>query len=137
MIRGAVDLAPVEVNRPGRNAMPYSHIELLFAHPVRGPIAIGSGQAARIWPMRAGGRKQGMTLENRSASFVAEDARLCGFLPGNQWSRAFPLAAPVSEAGAPGRPLVQRDRSAYGTGEDRLFGRCHLVAGIAGPRSSS
>lgn len=44
LIRGAVDLSPVEMNRPGRNAMPYSHIELLFAHPVRGPIAIGSGR---------------------------------------------------------------------------------------------
>ena len=44
LVRGAADLAPIEVNRPGRVGMPYSHIELVFAEPVHGPIAIGSGR---------------------------------------------------------------------------------------------
>ncbi|MDE0342499.1 MAG: type I-U CRISPR-associated protein Csb2 [Deltaproteobacteria bacterium] len=41
---GAVDLAPVEVNRPGRTGLPYSHIALWFAEPVRGPVVIGAGR---------------------------------------------------------------------------------------------
>ncbi len=41
---GALDLAPVEVNRPGRPALPYSHVELLFDRPVTGPVVIGSGR---------------------------------------------------------------------------------------------
>ena len=41
---GAVDLAPVEVNRLGRPALPYSHVELRFAEPVRGPVVIGAGR---------------------------------------------------------------------------------------------
>ena len=41
---GALDLAPVEVNRPGRPALPYSHVELLFDRPVAGPVVIGSGR---------------------------------------------------------------------------------------------
>ena len=44
LVAGAVDLAPVEVNRPGRPALPYSHIELLFEEPVEGPVVIGSGR---------------------------------------------------------------------------------------------
>lgn len=44
LIRGAVDLAPVEVNRPGRPRLPYSHVELLFKEPVRGPVVIGAGR---------------------------------------------------------------------------------------------
>ncbi len=44
LIRGAVDLAPVEVNRPGRPGLPYSHIELWFAQPVPGPVVIGAGR---------------------------------------------------------------------------------------------
>ena len=44
LIRGAVDLAPVEVNRPNRPALPYSHIELWFAEEVAGPVVIGSGR---------------------------------------------------------------------------------------------
>ena len=43
-VPGAVDLAPVEVNRPGKPALPYSHIEVRFAEPVPGPVAIGSGR---------------------------------------------------------------------------------------------
>lgn len=45
--RGAVDLAPVEVNRPdrpGRPGLPYSHVEIRFDHPVRGPVVIGAGR---------------------------------------------------------------------------------------------
>lgn len=41
---GALDLAPVEVNRPGRPGLPYSHVELHFDEPVSGPVAIGSGR---------------------------------------------------------------------------------------------
>ena len=44
LLPGAVDLAPVEVNRPGRQGLPYSHVELRFAHPVRGPVVIGAGR---------------------------------------------------------------------------------------------
>ena len=44
LVPGAVDLAPVEVNRPGRPGLPYSHVELRFSEPVRGPVAIGSGR---------------------------------------------------------------------------------------------
>ena len=41
---GALDLAPVEVNRPGRPRLPYSHVELLFERAVPGPVVIGSGR---------------------------------------------------------------------------------------------
>lgn len=44
---GAVDLAPVEVNRPdrpGRPGLPYSHVEIRFDLPVRGPVVIGAGR---------------------------------------------------------------------------------------------
>ena len=41
---GAIDLAPVEVNRRGRPALPYSHVELRFAEAVPGPVVIGSGR---------------------------------------------------------------------------------------------
>ena len=44
LVAGAVDLAPVEVNRPGRPARPYSHVELRFAEAVPGPVVIGSGR---------------------------------------------------------------------------------------------
>ncbi len=44
LVHGALDLAPVEVNRPGRIGMPYSHVELVFSEPVTGPFAIGSGR---------------------------------------------------------------------------------------------
>ncbi len=44
LVRGAVDLAPVEVNRPGRPRLPYSHVELWFKEPIRGPVVIGSGR---------------------------------------------------------------------------------------------
>ena len=44
LVPGAVDLAPEEVNRPGRPGLPYSHVELRFAEPVRGPVVIGSGR---------------------------------------------------------------------------------------------
>lgn len=43
-VPGALDLAPVEVNRPGRPGLPYSHVELWFAEPVAGPVIIGSGR---------------------------------------------------------------------------------------------
>ena len=44
LVRGGVDLAPVEVNRPGKPGPPYSHVELWFGEPVRGPVVIGSGR---------------------------------------------------------------------------------------------
>ncbi len=44
LVSGALDLAPVEVNRPGRPGLPYSHVELFFAEPVAGPVVIGSGR---------------------------------------------------------------------------------------------
>ena len=44
LVPGALDLAPVEVNRPGRPARPYSHVELRFAQAVPGPVVIGSGR---------------------------------------------------------------------------------------------
>lgn len=44
LVRGAVDLAPVEVHRRGRPRLPYCHLALRFADPVRGPVVIGSGR---------------------------------------------------------------------------------------------
>ena len=44
LVRGAVDLAPVEVNRPGRPGLPYSHVKLWFEEPVAGPVVIGAGR---------------------------------------------------------------------------------------------
>ena len=44
LVPGAVDLAPVEVNRPGRPRLPYSHVQLWFAEPVSGPVVIGAGR---------------------------------------------------------------------------------------------
>lgn len=44
LVPGAIDLAPVEVNRPGRPGLPYSHVEIRFAEPVPGPVVIGSGR---------------------------------------------------------------------------------------------
>ena len=44
LVPGAIDLAPVEVNRRGRPGLPYSHVELLFAEPVAGPVVIGAAR---------------------------------------------------------------------------------------------
>lgn len=44
LVRGAVDLAPIEVNRPGRPGLPYSHVKICFDQPVKGPVAIGAGR---------------------------------------------------------------------------------------------
>lgn len=44
LLPGAVDLAPAEVNRPGRPALPYSHAEFRFAEPVEGPVVVGAGR---------------------------------------------------------------------------------------------
>ena len=44
LIPGAVDLAPAEVNRPGRPALPYSHVAFRFAEPVEGPVVVGAGR---------------------------------------------------------------------------------------------
>lgn len=41
---GGVDLMPVEVNRPGRPALPYSHLKIWFSEPVPGPVVIGAGR---------------------------------------------------------------------------------------------
>ncbi|MBC6441647.1 MAG: type I-U CRISPR-associated protein Cas5/Cas6 [Rhodobacteraceae bacterium] len=44
LVPGALDLAPIEVNRPGRPGRPYSHVELHFDDPVPGPVVIGAGR---------------------------------------------------------------------------------------------
>lgn len=44
LIRGGVDLAPVEVNRPGRPGRPYSHVQIWFAEEVAGPVVVGSAR---------------------------------------------------------------------------------------------
>ena len=44
LVAGAVDLAPVEVNRPGRPALPYSHAEFHFSEPLAGPVVVGAGR---------------------------------------------------------------------------------------------
>lgn len=44
MVPGAVDLSPVEVNRPDRPALPYSHIWMRFARDICGPVVVGSGR---------------------------------------------------------------------------------------------
>lgn len=44
MVPGAVDLSPVEVNRPNRPALPYSHIWMRFAQDICGPVVVGSGR---------------------------------------------------------------------------------------------
>ena len=44
LLPGAVDLAPVEVNRPGRPALPYSHAEFRFSEPITGPVVVGAGR---------------------------------------------------------------------------------------------
>ncbi len=44
LIAGAIDLAPMEVNRPGKPALPYSHVELWFKRAIPGPVVIGSGR---------------------------------------------------------------------------------------------
>jgi CRISPR-associated protein Csb2 len=44
LLRGAVDLVPEEVNRPGREAKPYAHLELLFDEAVCGPVVIGGAR---------------------------------------------------------------------------------------------
>ena len=44
LLPGAIDLAPSEVNRPERPALPYSHAEIRFAEPVIGPVVVGAGR---------------------------------------------------------------------------------------------
>lgn len=44
LVRGAVDLAPVEITRPGRPGLPYCHVAIRFAEPISGPVVIGSGR---------------------------------------------------------------------------------------------
>ena len=44
LVPGAADLTPVEVNRPGRPALPYSHAKFRFAEPVEGPVVVGAGR---------------------------------------------------------------------------------------------
>ena len=44
LVPGALDLAPVEVNRPGKPGLPYSHVQIRFAAPVSGPVVIGRGR---------------------------------------------------------------------------------------------
>ena len=44
LITGGVDLAPIEVNRPRRPILPYSHVWIRFDQKITGPIVIGSGR---------------------------------------------------------------------------------------------
>ena len=44
LVPGGVDLAPAELNRPGRPGLPYSHVELWFEEPVTGPVVIGAAR---------------------------------------------------------------------------------------------
>lgn len=44
LVSGGVDLAPAEVNRPGRPGLPYSHIQVWFEVPVTGPVVLGSAR---------------------------------------------------------------------------------------------
>ena len=44
LLPGAVDLAPGEVNRPERPALPYSHAEFRFSDPIVGPVVVGAGR---------------------------------------------------------------------------------------------
>jgi CRISPR-associated protein Csb2 len=41
---GALSLHPSEVHRKGRARRPYSHLEVLFEHPVQGPLVLGAGR---------------------------------------------------------------------------------------------
>lgn len=44
LLPGGVDLAPPEVNLPGRSALPYSHASFRFSEPVEGPVVVGAGR---------------------------------------------------------------------------------------------
>lgn len=44
LLAGGIDLAPSEVNRPGRPGLPYSHLEVVFEKPIQGLVVIGSGR---------------------------------------------------------------------------------------------
>ena len=45
LVDGAADLSPIRIFGPGRKHYPYSHLEIIFSRPVRGPIAIGRGRS--------------------------------------------------------------------------------------------
>ncbi len=44
LVSGAVDLSPIEANRPGRRGRPYSHVKIWFDEPVTGPVVLGAGR---------------------------------------------------------------------------------------------
>lgn len=46
LLPGAVQLAPSEARRAGRDAKPYTHLEVVFDEPVQGPVVLGG---ARQW----------------------------------------------------------------------------------------
>ena len=52
LVPGALDLAPVEVNRPGRPALPYSHVELWFKQAIPGAGRDRRRAAARLRALR-------------------------------------------------------------------------------------
>jgi len=62
LLPGAVSLMPHEARRKGKEFRPYSHIELIFAEPVTGPVVIGRSRqfglglmAPRPEPFHSGG----------------------------------------------------------------------------------
>ena len=46
LLAGAVDLSPSETARPGHNqTRPWAHVEMFFAHGVRGPVVVGGARS--------------------------------------------------------------------------------------------
>ena len=107
LVRGAVDLAPVEVNRSGRPGLPYSHVELRFAEPVQGPVVIGARAAARIsacayrsncWPRAI---RHGDGSQDAGSASPAPNAGVRWVLSSDQRARSVPwqarLAAQIAD----------------------------------------
>lgn len=44
IVPGALALPPQQVHRSGRERLPYSHLEILFDHPLTGPVALGQAR---------------------------------------------------------------------------------------------
>ncbi len=59
LVRGAVDLAPSEVNRSGRPGLPYSHLMIWFDRLVTGPVVIGAGRQRGLGLCVDAGQREG------------------------------------------------------------------------------